>query len=599
MMSLPIAEPKLMNPEVLNKNIPMNRKWSIPYYIKLQAIGSNFEDHETESANVQMPDTLRWRKLNHLISTGYLGRFPGFFLDGSPQNEEYLSRVLNLIDSYKPKESDTITDTDYVLELDNDTSDRSYGGYYLNGNATYRQIKESGVSDPAIDLRLPKGWSLDSTNQVDVSEDLQSLKTGLIENNYFNIYPRSSNKGGVVTVPLDCLPSFLIGIYYFEITITEGTGYEIDMAIGFIKEELKSISDVKIKNIDLRVPDDRVVSWYGKNGLFTVWNGKRDDRAFCGFGKGDTIGLGFNQVKDEFFITKNGNYLGSHGSIDSFINKGFEGKNNTKGLLPCVCFGSWTGAKLNLGDDPNNLFSFDIEYYVKKNKNEVMDKIETTRFMNNSKSELNFIDSVIMGYLKHNGYAQTAKGFEKDIMDLRNEDVSEVRKKGFELCELKEQIKHFMNQDQYDKVVELLVTQYPTFFDDNSKILFRLEVVRLLYNLDHGIFTVKQGIERASELKELFSDEESQYYVDQISVVFSYSKVRDCPLFSDFFDLDKTKIVYAIQIALNKINNLSLVSPLDKLILQADEKLVSNMQNLGKDKSVLLINLLDDYVKKY
>ncbi|TID28615.1 hypothetical protein CANINC_002371 [Pichia inconspicua] len=576
----------------------MTRSCSVPYYIQLQAIGSSLNHQEDTSNKKLMPETIRWRKLNQLITSGYLGKYPNYFLDGSPQNEEYLSRVMELIYSSRTKEIDTLEGMDSVLKSNNVDLDTSYGGYYLDGTPTNRKQDDLSSDNSVFDLRMPKGWSLEGINQLELSDDSLTIKTGLIENNFFNIYPRSSNKGGIVTVPLDCLPSLLLGIFYFEVTITEGAGNEIDLAIGFIKEDKRKLTDIKIKNIDLRVPDDRVVSWYGKSGLFTAWSGKREDKTFCSFGKGDTIGLGFNQIKDNFFITKNGNYLGSHGSVDSFLNKGFEEKNNFKGLLPCVCFGSWTGAKLNLGDDPTNLFKFDIEYYVKRNKREVMNDIETSKFIDNPKSEINFIDSIVMGYLKHNGFAKTAEGFEKDILDLRNEDVSEVRKKGFELCEFKEKIRELMQQDQYDEVIKLINSKYPTLFNENLKILFRLKIVQLLQRLDLEECTVRQGIEHASKLKELFNDQESHDYVDQISIVFSYVKVRECPLFPDFFDLEKTKIIYAIHIALNKINNLALVSPLDNLILQVDEKLASIMHNLGEDKSVLLINLLEDYVKK-
>lgn len=578
----------------------MNKLQHIPVYIQRQAISSYLEHEEENGPSELIPDAVKWRKLTQLINKGYLGKFPSYFMDGNVQNEDYLSKVIAMTAVSKPKVSDTGINVGIILGLDNASAERIDGGYYLDGNVTFdndRPCHKDDIHSEIKDLRIPTCWNFAGNDQIEASNDLKEIKTGLIENNFFNIYPRSSNKGGVVTVPLNCSPSLYLGIFYFEVTITEGTGSEIDLAMGFIREETRNVTNMTITNIDLRAPDDRVVSWYGKNGLLTVWNGKRDDRQFCTFGKGDTVGMGFNLIRDEFFITKNGNYVGELGSIDAFISKGFEGKINTKGLLPCVCFGSWTGVSLNLGYEQKQMFMFDIEHYVKENKNQVMKKIEASNNFNNTKNELNFIDSVIMGYLKHNGFAETAKGLEKDILDLKKEDVSEIRRKKFALCELKKHVKEAMRADKFEEVERLLTFPFPAFFIENPKIQFRMEIVQLMYNLDKEIVTIKQGVEYASKLKEKFSDEESQYYVDHISIVFSYPQVRDCPSFSDFFDLNKIKIVHAISIALSKAHNLPLVSPLDLLILRTDNKLESYIREMGKDKSVLLINLLEDYIK--
>lgn len=569
----------------------------IPDYIKLQAIYSHLEQDDIETKEDYIPDSMRWRKLVDMTNKGYLGKYPSYFFDDSTQNDEYLANVMNIIKLNNPVEPSGGKSMGAILGLGHE-NDEDPGGYRVNGKVRTSN-QWDGNGEPTFDMkdfRLPKGWNTTGVDILKVSDDHKEIRTELIENNFFNIYPRSSNKGGVVTVALDHSPSMYLGIFYFEVTIVEGTGSEIDFALGFIREEKKTPSNLVITGLDLRSPDDRIISWSGKTGMMTVWNGKRVDKKYCTFGKGDTIGLGYNLVKDEFFITKNGNYVGELGSVNSFISQGFGGKKNARGLIPCACFGSWTGGRLNLGYDDKELFEFDIEHYVKSNKKNVMKEIQGNNIASFN-VEKRFIDRIIIGHLAHNGYADTVEGLVKDISNGNGENVREFIGDTFDLCKLKKRVKVAMRKDAYEEIEQLLTTYYPNFFDDNMKIQFRLEVVKLLHLLDNSEITIKEGVDYATRLKAKFTDEESQYYVDHISVVFSYNKIRDCPIFEDIFDLNKTKIVYAITLALNKINHLPLVSPLDMMILRTDQALDAYMSGHGEDKSVLLINLLEDYIR--
>lgn len=610
---------------------PQQRDKSIPRYIQFQFLSNHIENELSNVSPDMLPDALRWRKISYLASQGYLGRYPGYFLDGSVRNEDYLNKVLNMnIISHEEElynTGDTALTGNHKLSSISGTIDNGNieGSYYMEGNINWNSRKEDNdwdIGHPlnVKDLSLPSKIEMPKTEtKVNLSEDEKTVGTELIENTMFNLYPRGNNKNNFVTIPLDSYISPLLCIYYYEITIIKGLEEECDVVIGYVKDEIKNIAYTSSSMIDLRGTDDRAVGWYGKNGIFTLWNDKRIEKSACKFGRGDVVGMGYNLYRDVFFITKNGLLVCELPSVEKLLDKSFEGRKNVRGFVPSISLGSWCKVRINLGDleDKQYGFRFDIETYVKKNKYNFMDKIKFSKItpfslpdkkvVKNDLDLTHYVDELVIGFLKYGGYLDTVKEMEKDLKALkRREDVDDGTSAGsgkadntlLELCHLKKMIKKYVMADELLKVQNLLETKYPGFFTTYRKINFRLKVLKLIHMLISEKKDVLKCVKFASQLKNLFKEDDCQYYIDQVSVLFSHEDPRDCPEFHVYYDDNKAKIIHALIMAINEQNRLPFISSLDLVILRTDQNLEAYADKIqNNDKGPLLLNMLEDYIK--
>ncbi|ODQ46270.1 hypothetical protein PICMEDRAFT_58623 [Pichia membranifaciens NRRL Y-2026] len=610
----------------------------IPRYIQFQFLSNHIENELSNTSPDMLPDALRWRKISYLASLGYLGRYPGYFFDGSVRNEDYLNKVLNMNiisqeeDLYSTGDSHfagnhSLLSSSKLGSIGGATEiSNTDGSYYMEGNINWNSrnnLDDDWVMNHPLnvkDLSLPTRIDMPKTEtKVNLSDDEKTVGTELIENTMFNLYPRGNNKSNFVTIPLDSYVSPLLCIYYYEITVIKGIEDECDIVIGYVKDEIKNIAYTSSSMIDLRGTDDRAVGWYGKNGIFTLWNDKRIEKSACRFGKGDVVGMGYNLYRDVFFITKNGLLVSELPSLGKFLDKSFEGRKNVRGFVPSVSLGSWCKVRINLGDaeDKQKGFRFDIESYVKKNKYNFVDKIKLSKIppfslpnkkvVKNDLDLTHYVDELVIGFLKYGGYLDTVKEMQEDLKALkRKEDPEDGYMAGLgkadnmllELCHLKKMVKKYVMADELLKVRNLLETKYPGFFTTYRKINFRLKILKLIRMLISEKTDILKCVKFASQLKNLFKEEDCQYYIDQVSVLFSHENPRNCPEFHLYYDDNKTKIIHAIIMAINEQNRLPFISSLDLVILRTDQNLeayVDKVQN--GDKGPLLINMLEDYIK--
>ena len=660
-----------------------NDETIIPDYISLQFIANHIENEIANNSPDLLPDALRWRKVLHLANKGYLGRYPGYFLDGSLRNEEYLTKLLTmdiisqgdeLYDSSnlglsngfgvninkKQRKNDVLSaiENDGINNNNNnnntETEDSSRDGltfdnnhdmngprdsdprrrsslfcgiegdYYLHGNINWNakainsELDNIKASFKIKDLSLPCKIAMPKTeSKYELSLKENTVSTELIENALFSIYPRGNNKGSFLTIPLDSYVTPLLCIFYYEVEIIEGIVEEADIVIGFIKEEIKNVAYSSSAMVDMRGSDDRVIGWYGKNGFMTVWNDKRMEKKVCKFGRNDVVGIGYNLYKDVFFITKNGFLITEIVSVDRFLEKSFDGKKNVRGLVPAISLGSWCGAKINLGDREKDHFKFNIVNYLKDSKMKLRNEIESdeiTPFQlpNHPETISNcnvstFVDFLVMGYLKYGGYTDTIKAMENDLSYLNRETFCDNGISGspkhdqmLELGSLKKQIKNLIFYEKFQETRKHMESAYPGFFTTYRKIDFRLRVLCLIKVCKEHTNGTMMAMKLASQLKHLFKEEECQYYIDQISVIFSYEDIRKCPQFNQFYEDGKNRIFRAILMAINEQNDLPFISSLDLLILKTDQNLEASVEEDADEdrrKSSLLMSMLEDYIK--
>lgn len=642
------------------------REARVPEYMKLQSLSTHLINEFSNDGDLKsLPDTLQWQKIIYLANQGYLGKNPVSFMDESLESQEYLRNLLDisLISqeyAYFELANSNITGNNFngsgkshplngdsgsllkylnhgksstsLLSLERQARENgidianishSDGGYYLSGNINWGSMA-SLQNDQFLnrDVSLPYKLEMPKTDvKLLLTEDGKEIRTPFIENTVFNLYPRSNNKGNVVTILMDSYVTPLLGIFYYEIEITRGANDQEDVVIGFVKDEIKNLSYPSSSMVDMRGSDDRAVGWNGRNGVLTIWNVKRIEKTTCNFGCNDVVGMGYNLYNDSFFITKNGYMICELGSIEMFLAKSFEGKKNVKGLVPSISLGSYSGARVNLGirkDDPE--FKFDISNYVRQNKLHFMDslkkkntkpfKLPDNTLISDSIDSDNdlttYIDALVLGYLKYGGHESIVQALEADLKDLQRkiyippiQESSNTRletKTLLQLCSLKRDLKQMIKNNDFYGLRKRLEIEYPGFLTTYRKIDFRIKVVELIYFFTTGKYEIEKCIRLASQLQMLFKEEEFKFYVNRITVLFSFKDPINSPLFKELYYGNKTKINRALIMAINEQNRLPLVSPLDTVILSTDQNLESMKNDSNGEKWPLLINLLEDYI---
>ncbi|KAJ7748469.1 SPRY-domain-containing protein [Mycena maculata] len=210
------------------------------------------------------------------------------------------------------------------------------------------------------------------------------------------------------------------GIYYYEVEIL-CKGNKGHISIGF------AAKDVKLT----RLPGWEQNSWgyHGDDGrsFATEKNGTPFGPTF---GTGDTIGCGIDFSTYQAFFTKNGTLIGSV----------FKDIGKTCDIYPSIGLRhSGEAVRVNFGQDP---FKFDIEYHVHQQRIQTWSNILTTpidpslvvdgRFKGNDgvitspkakgaapvteEQTKSAIDQLVLSYLTHHGYSQTARAFQKQCL---------------------------------------------------------------------------------------------------------------------------------------------------------------------------------------
>ncbi|CAM0138250.1 unnamed protein product [Umbelopsis sp. WA50703] len=329
-----------------------------------------------------------------------------------------------------------------------------------------------------LDLRLPSAWNPNDKGQcVELSSDNRRLK-------YVGVGKDDTDAASVrANFPMrsQC------GIFYFEVEIVS-KGRDGYIGIGFCWQS----------NLLSRLPgwDDHSWGYHGDDG-----------HSFCGsgngrpygpkFGTGDTIGCGVNFQDMTAFYTKNGVHLST-----AFTN--IQGAS----LYPCVGFRTpGEQVEVNFGDKE---FKFDIEHYIKasEEKSKVLAEIAaipiteaaisgsnpgghvsssstppkaahklTNAAINNMEST-QILHDIVLSYMTHHGFCNSAKTFAKDVAQVRvstgNAAAPDLLENEQDMLQ-RQEIRHAMVAGDVDMAIELCEKHYPSVLDDNDMLLFKLE----------------------------------------------------------------------------------------------------------------------------
>ncbi|KAF8213685.1 hypothetical protein K438DRAFT_1707519 [Mycena galopus ATCC 62051] len=270
------------------------------------------------------------------------------------------------------------------------------------------------------------------------------------------------------------------GIYYYEVDILS-KGNKGHISIGFAGK------DVRLS----RLPGWEPNSWgyHGDDGC--SFAAEKNGTPFGPtFGTGDTIGCGIDFSTYQAFFTKNGTLIGS----------AFKDIGKSTDLYPSIGLRhSGEAIRVNFGQDP---FRFDIEYHVHQQRLQTWNNILTTPInpaliadegvIGTSKAKAEpvteeqakgAINNLVLSYLAHHGYAQTARAFQKQCLGPSGDhdvDMDGSGSSGGPLgfggdMELRNRIVNSVIAGDIDAALAETKKHYPTVLEaDEGLMLFKL-----------------------------------------------------------------------------------------------------------------------------
>ncbi|KAL1864785.1 hypothetical protein VTK73DRAFT_5664 [Phialemonium thermophilum] len=254
------------------------------------------------------------------------------------------------------------------------------------------------------------------------------------------------------------------GVYYFEVLILHRKREDTTIAIGF------SNSSAALS----RAPGWEPGSWgyHGDDGnSFASQNiGKPYGPKF---GPGDTIGCLVNFRTGTALFTKNGDELGI---AFRDINKDAQGK-----LFPTIGLKKPGDHILaNFGQLP---FQFDIDGYMRAEKKSIMDRIDKadTSKLAPPWKEKELIQRLVLQFLQHDGYVETARAFAEEVhaekAALSNEPgmpLEGINVKDDEDARKRQQIRRAVLEGKIDQALKWVNLYYPQVLADHREVYFRL-----------------------------------------------------------------------------------------------------------------------------
>ncbi|KAI0451063.1 ran-binding protein [Xylaria acuta] len=254
------------------------------------------------------------------------------------------------------------------------------------------------------------------------------------------------------------------GIYYFEVTLLSKRRDETTtVCVGFVA-----------KNTSLARPpgwDQESWGYHGDDG--DIYSGGNVGKKYkdTTFSAGDVIGCGVNFRTGQAFFTKNGANLGP-----AF--------RDIKGKLYPVVGIKKAGEliRVNFGQSP---FVFKIDQVIEKEQAMIKQAISRTsieRLVSSHTSETELIQQLVLQFLQHDGYVETAREFAKEIHDEQQAlhsdpsvPVMGINIKDDDDAHQRQRIRRAILEGDIDRALLLTNNHYTRVLKNNQDVYFKLK----------------------------------------------------------------------------------------------------------------------------
>ncbi|KFG81281.1 SPRY domain containing protein [Metarhizium anisopliae] len=256
-------------------------------------------------------------------------------------------------------------------------------------------------------------------------------------------------------MPAEC------GIYYYEVQILCGKRDDATIAVGFATKDATMARPVGW--------EENSWGYHGDDGR--CFSGTNTGRPFGPtFSTGDIIGCGVNFRDHTAFFTKNGVKIGVA------VNDVVRSK-----IFPAISLKK-PGEHIivNFGQTP---FVYDIDDMMRGQRRKIQDEIEKTDVsrLESGLGETDLIQALVLQFLQHDGYVETARAFAEDIKLQKealnldpNVTVDGINIKDDEDANNRQKIRKAILEGNIDRALKHTHVYYPRVFDENVQVHFKL-----------------------------------------------------------------------------------------------------------------------------
>ncbi|KAK7737924.1 hypothetical protein SLS53_006302 [Cytospora paraplurivora] len=339
-----------------------------------------------------------------------------------------------------------------VLQGNNSAVSQSYLGITRDVIERTPPHEEEDAVDP-----LPTRWG---SGKDDKADGLEVLSDGL-EVKYTGSRNPTERDFEACAIRADHTMPVQSGLYYFEVTILSNRHNDTTIGIGF------SGKDVSLS----RAPGWEPESWgyHGDDGhCFASQNaGKHYGPTFS---TGDVIGCGVNFSTGTAFFTKNGFYL------DTAFRE-VKGK-----LYPSVGMKKpGEHIRVNFGQTPTRDRGGDTLIPKEIHKLEGQIAQADTSKLAPPLDETDVIQQLVLQFLQHDGYVETARAFAKEIQTEKqalcldpNTEVPGIDIRDDQDANNRQRIRRAILEGDIDKAIKHTNACYPHVLEENEQVYFRL-----------------------------------------------------------------------------------------------------------------------------
>lgn len=198
--------------------------------------------------------------------------------------------------------------------------------------------------------------------------------------------------------------------------------------------------------------------YHGYNGMVYDTKGKDYGPTFS---SGDVVGCGIDFSNQTAFFTKNGVHLGC----------AFTSISNSTEYYPCVGLGSpQEKITANFGQES---FAFDIVQYIKDQQKKLARTINTTTPNQSS------MDELVLAYLTHQGYIETATALKKNIQYMTQvAPLDGPTRSTTDACRI--EIRRAVMSGHIDTAIDQTESQYPHLLNTHPDLMFKLKTRKFL-----------------------------------------------------------------------------------------------------------------------
>ncbi|KAM7221104.1 hypothetical protein V8F06_003489 [Rhypophila decipiens] len=370
-------------------------------------------------------------------------------------------------------------------------------------------VEDEGISP------LPSKW-----NRDDKDSQLEVLGDGY-EVEYVG---RSQAEHEASAVRADHYMPPQCGVYYFEVLVLHRKREDTTIGIGFSS---KSVALT-------RPPGWEPESWGFHSDDGNIFAAQSNGKPYSDkFGPGDTIGCLLNFREGVALFTRNGRELPTAFRDVNF--KDIKGK-----LYPTIGLKKPGDHILaNFGQLP---FQFDINSYMKKQKNIIMDNISKTDTskLAPSLNDTELIQQLVLQFLQHDGYVETARAFaeelhvEKVALSLDpNEHIEGINIKDDEDANNRQRIRRAVLEGDIDQALKYTNAYYPNVLADNEQVYFRLRCRKFIEMIrkeaELNLVLEQRGVTQKHQPRRYYEQEDEEMFdpaaeVDSIGTLSKLSQ---------------------------------------------------------------------------